>query len=78
MQTEHQDLKKEFPQLAARMDVLQQSNAHFAKALDEFNVLTEEIEHIERNDATAGESVLEQMKKRRLALKDEIYRMASA
>ncbi|MDD2745976.1 MAG: YdcH family protein [Acidithiobacillus sp.] len=78
MQTEHQDLKKEFPQLATRMDVLQQSNAHFAKAFDEFNALTAEIEHIERNDATAGESVLEQMKKRRLALKDEIYRMASA
>jgi uncharacterized protein YdcH (DUF465 family) len=70
MQTEHQDLKKEFPQLAAHMDVLQQSNVHFAKALDEFNALTAEIEHIERNDATAGESVLEQMKKRRLALKE--------
>ena len=78
MQTEHQDLKKEFPQLAARMAALQQSNTHFANIFDEFNTLTAEIEHIERNDATAGESVLEQMKKRRLALKDEIYRMASA
>ncbi|MHB1531007.1 YdcH family protein [Acidithiobacillus sp.] len=78
MQTEHQDLKKEFPQLAARMDALQQSNARFAEIFDEFNALTAEIEHIERNDAATGDSALEEMKKRRLALKDELYRMASA
>ncbi|MHB0887561.1 YdcH family protein [Acidithiobacillus sp.] len=78
MQTEHQDLKKEFPQLAARMAALQQSNTHFANIFDEFNTLTAEIEHIERNDAATGEGMLEEMKKRRLALKDELYRMASA
>ena len=78
MQTEHQDLKKEFPQLAARMTALQQSNTHFAKIFEEFNTLTAKIEHIERNDAATGEGMLEEMKKRRLALKDELYRMASA
>ncbi len=75
MHTEHQDLTVEFPELAERIHALQPSNAHFAKLLAEFDAVTAEIEHIERNDAASGSSSLEALKKQRLAQKDELYRM---
>ncbi|MFA7494733.1 MAG: YdcH family protein [Acidithiobacillus sp.] len=78
MITEHQDLKAEFPELVDRMDQLQSEQGHFAKLYEEFNTLTAAIEHIERNDAATGSHSLEEMKKKRLLLKDEIYRMLIA
>ncbi|PKY10255.1 hypothetical protein B1757_11100 [Acidithiobacillus marinus] len=78
MLTEHQDLKTEFAELGDRIDQLLAEQGHFAKIYAEFNALTAEIEHIERNDAATGSQSLEEMKKKRLLLKDEIYRMLTA
>lgn len=78
MLTEHQDLKTEFPELAGRMEQLLAEQGHFAKIYAEFNALTAEIEHIERNDAATGSQSLEDLKKKRLLRKDEIYRMLTA
>jgi len=78
MNTEHQDLKAEFPELAERMDQLLAEEGHFARRYEEFNELTAQIEHIERNDAANGSQRLEEMKKKRLLLKDEIYRMLTS
>ncbi|WP_414041853.1 YdcH family protein [Acidithiobacillus sp. M4-SHS-6] len=78
MLTEHQDLKMEFPGLTKRMDQLLAEQGHFAKLYAEFNSLTAEIEHIERNDAATGSQSLEEMKKKRLLLKDEIYSLLTA
>ena len=75
MESEHQDLTTEFPELAARISTLRSNHPHFARRLAEFDALTAEIEHIERNDAASGSSSLEVMKKQRLALKDELYQM---
>jgi Uncharacterized protein conserved in bacteria len=78
MITEHQDLKAEFPELAGRMDQLLAEQGHFARRYEEFTDLTAQIEHIERNDAATGSQSLEEMKKKRLLLKDEIYRMLTS
>ncbi|MBU2738443.1 YdcH family protein [Acidithiobacillus concretivorus] len=78
MITEHQDLKTEFPELAGHMDQLLAEQGHFARRYEEFNKLTADIEHIERNDAATGSHSLEEMKKKRLLLKDEIYRMLTS
>lgn len=78
MITEHQDLRAEFPELAGRMDQLLAEQGHFARRYEEFADLTAQIEHIERNDAATGSQSLEEMKKKRLLLKDEIYRMLTA
>ncbi|MBU2759178.1 YdcH family protein [Acidithiobacillus sulfurivorans] len=78
MITEHQDLKAEFPELAGRMDQLLAEQGHFTRRYEEFNDLTAQIEHIERNDAATGSQSLEEMKKKRLLLKDEIYRMLTS
>ncbi|WP_312261260.1 DUF465 domain-containing protein [Candidatus Igneacidithiobacillus taiwanensis] len=78
MHTEHQDFTTEFPELRESIATLRESNPHFAKLLEEFSSLTAEIEHIERNDAANGSVTLEDLKKKRLAIKDELYRMATA
>lgn len=78
MITEHQDLKTEFPELSGKIDQLLAEAGHFTRLYAEFNDLTAQIEHIERNDAATGSHSLEEMKKKRLLLKDEIYRMLTA
>ncbi len=78
MHTEHQDFTAEFPDLREVIATLMGSNPHFAKLLGEFSTLTAEIEHIERNDAAIGSVSLEELKKKRLAIKDELYHMATA
>ncbi|MCE5394677.1 MAG: YdcH family protein [Acidithiobacillus sp.] len=40
--------------------------------------LTAEIEHIERNNAAIGSVSLEERKKKRVAIKDELYHLATA
>ncbi len=78
MHTEHQDFATEFPELRGAIEALIIDTPHFAKLLGEFSTLTAEIEHIERNDAAAGSISLEELKKNRLAIKDELYHMATA
>ncbi|WP_312261301.1 YdcH family protein [Candidatus Igneacidithiobacillus taiwanensis] len=78
MHTEHQDFTTEFPELREAIATLKESNPHFAKLLEEFSTLTAEIEHIERNDAANGSVPLAELKKKRLVIKDELYRMATA
>ncbi|MEY2342048.1 YdcH family protein [Acidithiobacillus sp. IBUN Pt1247-S3] len=77
MQTEHQDFATEFPELAQRIAELAGGNAHFQRRLEEFQELTARIEHIERNDALSDSPDLLAMKQQRLALKDELYQMAT-
>jgi len=78
MQKEYQDFTTEFPELREVITNLREINPHFAKLLEEFSRLTAEIEHIERNDAATGSVTLEDRKKKRLAIQDELYRMATA
>ncbi len=73
MQTEHQDFRKEFPELEERIETLERSSSHFAKLLAEFAAITAEIERVERNDLASGDPVLLARKKHRLAVKDELY-----
>lgn len=77
MQSEHQDFATEFPELAQRIAELRAVNAHFQRRLNEFQELTARIEHVERNDAASDSPELQAMKQQRLALKDELYQMAT-
>ncbi len=73
MQTEHQDFRKEFPELVERIEELERNNPHFAKLLAEFAAITAEIERTERNTLASGDPDLHARKKHRLAVKDELY-----
>ena len=54
---------------------LKQDNAHFARIFEKHNELDKQIEHAEMGDTPMGDVELENLKKEKLLLKDEAYKM---
>lgn len=78
MTIEHHDLIHEFPELRERIHELKSSNSHFRKLFDEYHELTDDIESMEKESQPVSTQTEEQAKKRRLYLKDELYKMLIA
>ena len=66
------DLAEEFPQHTARIHDLKASDAHFAKLCDSHHRINREIHRGESNVEPMDDRRLEDLKKERLALLDEI------
>ena len=69
------DLQKEFPDLADRIHQLKTGNHHFAKRFDEYNAIDKEIIKAEEGLVPMDDFRLEDLKKKRLVVKDELYHM---
>lgn len=54
---------------------LKEENAHFAKIFEKHNELDNQIEHAENGDTPMTDMELEILKKEKLLLKDEAYKM---
>jgi uncharacterized protein YdcH (DUF465 family) len=54
---------------------LKQENAHFAKIFEKHNELDQKIEHADRGDTPMSDLEIETLKKEKLHLKDEAYKM---
>jgi len=54
---------------------LKQSDAHFANIFEKHNTLDKKIEHAEMGDTPMTDVELETLKKEKLLLKDEAYKM---
>lgn len=78
MQVEHHDLAHEFPQYLETMQTLKASNGLFAQLLSEYDQLTAEIEKLEEADVPTDDFHFEEMKKKRVHLKDQLYAMLTA
>ncbi len=78
MHVDHHDLIHEFPEHKDTIHDLKMSNAHFAKLFDEYHGVTDEVEKLERADMPVNDTLVEDLKKQRVALKDELYRMLVA
>ena len=78
MTIEHHDLIHEFPELRERIHELKSSNSHFRKLFDEYHELTSDIENMEKESLPVSTQTEEEAKKRRLHLKDELYKMLQA
>lgn len=72
------ELHEEFPEHADALHALKTSNAHFAKLSDEYHNVNREIHRIETDIEPASDDALEDMKKQRLHLKDEIAALLAA
>ena len=72
------ELHEEFPEHAETLHTLKTGNAHFAKLSDEYHTINREIHRIETEVEAASDEVLEELKKKRLQLKDEIAAMLAA
>lgn len=78
MHVEHHDLHHEFPEFAKEIRDLKISNQHFAKLFDDYHTLTTEVENLEQNDIPVDDYSFEDLKKKRVKLKDELYAMLRA
>ncbi|MCX7167521.1 MAG: DUF465 domain-containing protein [Rhodocyclales bacterium] len=78
MNVDHHDLQHEFPEYAETIHALKLGSLRFSHRFDEYNALTTEIEELEIKDSPVADTALEDMKKLRLKLKDELYAMLQA
>lgn len=75
MQGEHHDLIHELPEFREKIHELKISNNHFAKLFDEYHEVDHEVRRIEQELETPSDEYTEELKKKRLHLKDELYSM---
>ena len=67
------DVEHEFPEYRQTLEEMKSQDSHLAKLVQEYEELNAEIVDIEENERPFQDYEFEEMKKRRLLLKDEIY-----
>ena len=75
MITEHHDFASEHPEHHEKIHDLKMNNGHFAKLFDEYHEINKEILRIEKEVEAASDDRLEDLKKKRLHLNDEMMAM---
>jgi uncharacterized protein YdcH (DUF465 family) len=75
---EHHDLLHEFPEYKDRIDELKSKDAEFARLCEEFDALDEELLKIQQEIETPSDIYVENLKKKRVHLKDQLYAKLSA
>ncbi|OTG84901.1 YdcH family protein [Acinetobacter sp. ANC 4648] len=66
-------IKNMFPEYTELMTILKQENPHFAKILEEHDVLDKRITQLELNPVHVINDDIEILKRKKLKYKDEIY-----
>ncbi len=72
------ELHDEFPEFDARITELKASDAHFARLAEEYHDINRAVHRAETNVDPVDQLTEVDMRKRRGALKDELYRLLSA
>lgn len=75
MLNEKHDLLHEFPEHRDTIHNLKMSSAYFSRLFGEYHVVEHEVHRIETGVINTSDEYLEEQKKRRLQLKDELYAM---
>ncbi|MBK6638383.1 MAG: DUF465 domain-containing protein [Rhodocyclaceae bacterium] len=78
MHVEHHDLHHEFPEFSEAIHSLKTDNKHFAKLFNEYHDITGNVEKLAGQDIPVADETFEELKKKRLKLKDELYAMLVA
>ena len=74
MQHEHHDLIHEFPEYREKIHDLKITNDRFRELFDEYHKVDKEVFRVENNIEPRSDVALEDIKKRRLVLKDELFK----
>ncbi len=69
------DLHHEFPEHFDRIHQLKMDNAHFARLFKEYHEVDHEVLRIEEGVENHADDYVEDLKKKRLLLKDQLYQM---
>lgn len=72
---ESHDLPHELPEHIQRIHELKERNPEFSKLFNEYHSVDREVRRIEQNLETVSDTYAEDLKKRRLMLKDRLYAM---
>ena len=64
--------------MADAIEALKAGNAYFARLIGSYNRLTGKVEDLEEHDMPVADFTLEDMKKQRVKLKDELYHLLLA
>ena len=75
MSLEKHDLAHEFPQYKEKIHDLKINDRHFAKLFDEYHTVDHEVHRIEVGAENSSDFYLEERKKVRLNLKDQLLLM---
>lgn len=78
MQIDNHSLVKEFPEHKQTIHDLKISDSHFAKLFEEYHVIEKEVHRLEVEDQPVSDTYIEDLKKKRLLLKDELYALLQA
>lgn len=70
---EHHDLHHEFPDHRERIHELKMNDAHFRNLMEQYDEVNTKVERLEQEGEPVTDETLEELKKQRLHLKDEIY-----
>lgn len=69
------DLQHDFAQYLEKMKRLKSSNAHFSSLTDQYDAHNHTITQYEQGKEAVADDALEVLKKKRLEIKDEIYKL---
>lgn len=72
---ERHDLPHEFPDQKELIEKLLSENAEFARLYQEYDALDDEILKIEQNVEPVSDAYAEELKMKRVHLKDQLYQM---
>lgn len=72
------ELHEEFPEYAETIHKLKVEDAHFQKLFDEYHEINRAVHRAETNVEPVEQLAEEDMRKQRMALKDELYAMLKA
>jgi uncharacterized protein len=73
MPLENHSLVSEFPEMRDRIHTLKTTDTHFARLFDEYDEVEHIVHRIEAGTEASSDERLEQLKKQRLSLKDELF-----
>jgi uncharacterized protein YdcH (DUF465 family) len=72
---EHHDLLSEFPEYRDKIHELKANHPEFARLYEQYQEIDQEIYHIEEGFETPSDDYTEELKKKRILLKDQLYAM---
>lgn len=75
---EQHDLHHEFPEHNDKIHELKMKGGHFRRLFDDYDELAHEMVRIQQNIETPSDDFIENLKVKRLRLKDQLYAIIKA
>ncbi len=75
---EKHDLIHEFPEFEAKIEDMRASNEPFAALMDQYDGIDARVRKLEELGTPVADETIEDLKKERLKMKDQLYAMLNA